>query len=65
MWKLGGTITYWSRGAERLYGWTREEAIGRSSHDLLQTSAAAPMREIEALIEKDRGMVWRIGAHRP
>ena len=53
MWKLGGTITYWSRGAERLYGWTREEAIGRSSHDLLQTSAAAPMREIEALIEKD------------
>ena len=53
MWKLGGTITYWSRGAERLYGWPREEAIGRSSHDLLQTSAPAPMREIEALIEKD------------
>ena len=53
MWKLGGTITYWSRGAERLYGWTREEAIGRSSHDLLQTSAPAPMSEIEALIEKD------------
>jgi PAS domain S-box-containing protein len=53
MWKLGGTITYWSRGAERLYGWTREEAVGRNSHDLLQTSAAAPMREMEALIEKD------------
>jgi PAS domain S-box-containing protein len=53
MWKLGGTITYWSRGAERLYGWTREEAIGGRSHDLLQTSAPAPMSEIEALIEKD------------
>jgi hypothetical protein len=29
-WKIGGGITYWSRGAELLYGYTAEEAIGRS-----------------------------------
>lgn len=30
-------IVSWNHGAERLYGWTAREAIGRVSHDLLQT----------------------------
>src|SRR5215470_3019402 len=44
-WKLGGGITYWSRGAEALYGYTAEEAMGRRSHELLQTDALVPMQE--------------------
>jgi len=30
-------ITYWNRGAEKVYGWTPEQAIGKDSRELLQT----------------------------
>jgi len=32
-----GTITYWNRGAERLYGWTTHEAEGQNANALLYT----------------------------
>lgn len=32
-----GAITFWNRGAERLYGVPRADALGRLSHDLLAT----------------------------
>jgi PAS domain S-box-containing protein len=32
-----GRITYWNKGAERLYGWTKEEALGKSTHELVYT----------------------------
>src|SRR6185312_9023408 len=31
---LDGTIRYWSTGAERLYGWSRADAVGKVSHIL-------------------------------
>ncbi|MFB3889526.1 MAG: PAS domain S-box protein [Candidatus Bathyarchaeia archaeon] len=34
--KLDDTITFWSKGAEKLYGWTKEEAIGKKTRRLLR-----------------------------
>ena len=37
-WRLDGPIEFWNAGAERLYGYPAHEAVGRSSHELLQTT---------------------------
>lgn len=34
---VDGVITAWTQGAEFLYGWSPEEAVGRHSHELLRT----------------------------
>jgi len=42
------TITFWSQGAERMYGWPREEAVGKVSRDLLETTFPEPLKDIES-----------------
>jgi PAS domain S-box-containing protein len=34
---MSDAITYWNRGAQSLYGWSREEAVGRITHELMRT----------------------------
>lgn len=40
-WDWGGCITFWNGAAERLYGYSSAEALGRKSHDLLQARTGA------------------------
>jgi PAS domain S-box-containing protein len=41
-----GKIAYWNRAAEVMYGFTREQAVGRLSHELLQTKFPEPLERI-------------------
>jgi diguanylate cyclase (GGDEF)-like protein/PAS domain S-box-containing protein len=36
-----GTVLYWNRAAEELYGWTAEEAVGRSMSELTPSTQTA------------------------
>jgi len=45
---MSDVITYWNRGAQELYGWTPEEAIGKRTHELLRTVFRVPIDEIRA-----------------
>ncbi len=45
--KLDGTITYWNRGAEQVYGYSSSAAIGQVAHELLQAQFPEPREQIE------------------
>lgn len=42
-----GTIRFWNKGAERLYGWEKEDTLGKRSHNLLKTLFPKPLPDIE------------------
>jgi two-component system, LuxR family, sensor kinase FixL len=39
-------VTYWNRAAAELYGWRREQAVGRKAADLLKTEFPKPFEAI-------------------
>jgi PAS domain S-box-containing protein len=51
---LQGTISFWNRGGENLYGWLMEDAVGENVNELLQPNFPIPLVEIVALVE-DQG----------
>jgi len=46
-------IHYWNRGAEEIYGWSRDEAIGRIKHELLHTQSPVSREEIMTALLRD------------
>ena len=54
VWQLNGPIEFWNTGAERLYGFAPEEAIGHSSHALLQTKFPIEFSEWIRQLQNER-----------
>jgi PAS domain S-box-containing protein len=52
---LDSRIVLWTRGAERLYGFAKEEALGRVSHELFQTEFPESQAHVD---EKLRRAGW-------
>lgn len=45
---MNDVILFWNRGAENLYGWTKEEAVGKISHEIIRTVFPGSLAEITA-----------------
>jgi PAS domain S-box-containing protein len=43
---MEGTILFWSRGAETTLGYSKSQAVGKISHELLRTEFPRPLAEI-------------------
>ncbi|MES2939778.1 MAG: PAS domain S-box protein [Pseudomonadota bacterium] len=47
---LDRRIHYWNHGAERLFGWTAQQAVGRQFGELMGPDSAMPDRDIDTLL---------------
>ena len=46
-------IVYWNRGAQAMYGWGLDEALGKDPHHLFRTVFPKPLEEIMAIVRRD------------
>ncbi|MGN6543688.1 MAG: hybrid sensor histidine kinase/response regulator [Aureliella sp.] len=53
---IHGQITQWNEGAQRLFGWTSDEAIGQTVQELLQSRFPQPLEQVQA--ELTRAGQW-------
>jgi PAS domain S-box-containing protein len=50
---LSNAITFWNRGAERLFGWTAAEAIGKTPEQLLKLGNPKIVATLRSATERD------------
>jgi PAS domain S-box-containing protein len=46
-------VTYWNKGASEHYGYSRQEAVGRVTHELLRTEFPQPLEQIIQQLHRD------------
>jgi PAS domain S-box-containing protein len=51
-----GAIAFWNRGAERLYGWSEQEILGRNAMDVLRTELPLPLADVQRMLRT--GNCW-------
>ncbi|HEV2470001.1 MAG TPA: PAS domain S-box protein [Candidatus Sulfotelmatobacter sp.] len=49
---LAGTIQLWNRGAERIYGWRKNDVIGKNVSELLKTVFPIPVSKINNQLQR-------------
>ena len=54
--KIDGTITFWNKGAEKTYGWTKAEAVGKVTHELLETKFPQPFDTIISELQNKQSL---------
>lgn len=53
IWEMAGKgIVYWNGAAERIYGYSRREATGKTTHTLLQTRLDGGVSQLEAKLAR-------------
>lgn len=50
---MSGAILFWNGGAEALYGWQREEVLGKPVHQVLQTRFPMDYSNVQAILARD------------
>ena len=48
-----GILEFWNSGAEALYGWKREEVLGKNVHQILRTQSSVSYGDIESSLAVD------------
>lgn len=53
-------ITYWNHGAQYVFGYTREEAVGRDLHQLLKTEFEKPFEQMIAELRVNSRLIGEV-----